>query len=67
MTLSSYGLGRFLGEENGNPLQCSCLENTMDRGTWWGSKESDMTEHISTYDFILNTGAQNSHNFYKAE
>ena len=22
------------GEGNGNPLQCSCLENPMDRGTW---------------------------------
>ena len=20
---------------NGNPLQCSCLENSMDRGAWW--------------------------------
>ena len=27
------GLGRFLGEENGNPLQYSCLESLMDRGT----------------------------------
>ena len=26
------GSGRFLGGENGNPLQCSCLENSMDRG-----------------------------------
>ena len=25
-------LGRFPGEENGNPLQYSCLENAMDRG-----------------------------------
>ena len=23
------------GEGNGNPLQCSCLENPMDRGAWW--------------------------------
>ena len=23
------------GEGNGNPLQYSCLENPMDRGTWW--------------------------------
>ena len=67
MTLSSHGLRRFPGEENGNPLQRSCLENSMDRGAWWGSKESDATERISTYDFILNTGAQNSHNFYKTE
>ena len=28
------GLGRSPGEENGNPLQYSCLENPMDRGTW---------------------------------
>ena len=26
------GLGRSPGEENGNPLQYSCLENSMDRG-----------------------------------
>ena len=23
------------GEGNGNPLQCSCLENPRDRGVWW--------------------------------
>ena len=36
------------GEGNGNPLQCSCLENPMDR-EWtgcspWGRTESDTTE-----------------------
>ena len=29
------GLGRSSGEGNGYPLQCSCLENPMDRGVWW--------------------------------
>ena len=29
------GLGRSPGEENGNPLQYSCLGNPMDRGGWW--------------------------------
>ena len=29
------GLGRSPGEENGNPLQYSCLGNSMDRGAWW--------------------------------
>ena len=29
------GLGRSPGEGNGNPFQCSCLENPMDRGAWW--------------------------------
>ena len=28
------GLGRSPGEDNGNPLQYSCLENSMDRGAW---------------------------------
>ena len=31
---SILGLGRSPGEGNGNPLQYSCLENPMDRGTW---------------------------------
>ena len=31
------GLGRSPGEGNGNPLQYSCLENSMDRGTWWAT------------------------------
>ena len=25
------------GEGNGNPLQCSCLENPRDRGAWWAN------------------------------
>ena len=28
------GLGRSPGEGNGNPLQYSCLENSMDSGAW---------------------------------
>ena len=41
------GLGRSLGEGNGNSLHYSCLENSMDRGAWrtlsmgsWGHRES---------------------------
>ena len=26
-----------IGEGNGNPLQCSCLENLRDRGAWWAA------------------------------
>ena len=50
--------GRSLGGGRGNPLQYSCLENSMERGPWWapglrrsqspldsgGHKESDTTE-----------------------
>ena len=32
--VSIPGSGRSPGEENGNPLQYSCLENSLDRGTW---------------------------------
>ena len=43
------GLGRSPGGGNGNPLQYSRLENSMDRGAWWatvhgGHNESDTTE-----------------------
>ena len=45
------GLGRSPGEGNGNPLQYSCLENSMDRGTWQatvhGIAKSDMTERLT--------------------
>ena len=45
------GLRPLSGEENGKPLQCSCLENSMDREesrglTVHGVTESDMTERL---------------------
>ena len=49
-TGSISGWGRSTGEGNGNPLQCSCLENSMDRGAWWATvhrvAESDKTESV---------------------
>ena len=52
---------RSPGEKNGYLCQYSCLENSMDRGTWWipwGCKELDTTEWLtlalySTYWYIL--------------
>ena len=43
------GSGRSPGGGHGNPLQYSCLENSMDRGAWQATvhrvnKELDMTE-----------------------
>ena len=47
-TDSIPGSGRSPGVGNGNPLQYSCLENSMDRGaleaTVYGTAEWDMTE-----------------------
>ena len=48
------GLGRSPGIGNGNPLQYSCLENSMDRGAWWATvhevtKESDTAEELGTH------------------
>ena len=46
------GSGRSPGEANGNPLQYSCLENSMDRGAWLatvhGLAESGTTKHLTT-------------------
>ena len=34
---SISGLERASGGGNGNPLQCSCQDNPMDRGAWWAT------------------------------
>ena len=43
------GSGRFPGVGNGNPLQYSCLENSMGRGAWQaiahGAAETQLSEH----------------------
>ena len=50
------------GEGNGNPLQCSCLENPVDRGAWWAAIHSvaqsrtqlkQLSSSSSTYDSSL--------------
>ena len=60
-TISKFSLGKsglvqnltVIGEGNGNPIQYSCLENSMYRGAWqgkvpaWGRKEWDTTEWLS--------------------
>ena len=42
------GSGRFSGGGNGNPLQCSCLENPTDRGAWWTTVQRDHRELDTT-------------------
>ena len=47
------GWERSPGEWNGNPLQYSCLENSMNRGAWWatvrGTADLDTTERVTLY------------------
>ena len=46
------GSGRSPGEGRGNPRQCSCLENPMDRGAWWATVlgvEKSRTQ-VSTFE-----------------
>ena len=49
------GFGRSPVERNGNPLQYSCLENSMDKGDWQaavhGVEGSDMTENTRVHTF----------------
>ena len=36
-SLDSIIVSSLFGEGNGNPLQYSCLENSVDRGAWWAA------------------------------
>ena len=37
LIISAHFLFSCIGEGNGNPLQCSCLENPRDREAWWAA------------------------------
>ena len=55
-TGSIPGLGRSLGEGNGDSLQYPCLENPMDRGTWQATvdgatKQWDIQKQEATRSF----------------
>ena len=45
------GLRRSPGEGNGNPLQYSCLENPMGRGTWWAIIHGVAESGTNTFTF----------------
>ena len=46
-----------IGEGNGNPLQCSCLENPRDGGAWWAAvhgvskSRTQLSDFTFTFDF----------------
>ena len=45
------GLGGSPGEGNGNPLQYSCLENSMDGGAWWATVHGVTKRQTQLSDF----------------
>ena len=61
------GSGRSLGAGNGNPLQFSCLDNSMDRGAWqavvhgYSCRESDMIEQLSVHFTSLHFQGHTQH------
>ena len=40
-------------EDNGNPLQYSCLENPMDRGAWWATVHGVVKSKTQLSDFTF--------------
>ena len=52
------GLGRSPGKGNGNPLQYSCLENSMDGGAWWATVHgvAKSRTRLSNSTFTLTSG-----------
>ena len=56
------GLGRAPGEGNGNPLQHSCLENSMDRGAWCATVHGlakSWTQLSDQHTHVIMGGKQN--------
>ena len=47
------GSGRSPGEGNGDPLQCSDLENSMDRGAWWATVDGVAKSQTLLRDYIF--------------
>ena len=47
------GSGRSPGEGNGNPLQYSCLENSMDGGAWWATVHGVAKSQTRLRDFTF--------------
>ena len=62
------GLGRSPGVGNSNPLLCSCLENSMDRGLWraivHGVAKSQTWLNTHTLNSVKNQGLLQRYEFY---
>ena len=60
------GSGRWLGGGHGNPLQCSCLEDPINRGAWWitvyrVTKDRTQLNWLNTYTHTGGTSVNSQH------
>ena len=53
-----------IGEGNGNPLQCSCLENPRDRGAWWAAVYGVTQSWTRLKRLSSSSSISNSYNFF---
>ena len=61
---STPGSGRSPGEENGNPLLYSCLENRMDRGNWLATVHRIAKESDTAYQLNNNINRESTSKWY---
>ena len=55
------------GEGNGNPLQCSCLENPRDGGAWWAAvygvtQSRTLLKRLSSSSIVFPGGSDSKKN-----
>ena len=58
-SVSIPGSRRSPGERNGNPLQCSCLENPVDRGAWLTERKQYVYSSIKQWSSVMQ-----NHNYF---
>ena len=61
---------QFFGEGNGNPLQCSCLENPRDGGAWWAAvcgvaQSRTRLKQLSSSSFLNGPTLTSTHDYWK--
>ena len=61
------GSGRYPGEGNGDPLQYSCLGNTMDRGAWRATIHGVAKELDTTKQAGIKIAGRNTKSWLKAQ
>ena len=59
MLVQSLGQENPLEEENGNPLQNSCLKNPMDKVAWWATIQRAAKTQTWLSDLVYNINKDN--------